>query len=153
MFCTPDLRLSRSTATVTVKLLHTDINCLNYVLATARSSRSAVSPRLLAYFIAAREIPRSFVTVHRFVSVVAIANYRLDRTYQPPVPAYSHRRSGLRGADSHLAFALNAFFRRPHLALNMRRECGLFSPSAVALFSLTLFIAINLSASSPPYIF
>lgn len=58
-FVLPDYAYRDRTATVTVKLLRPDINCLNYVLATARSSHSAVSPRLFARFIAVREIPRS----------------------------------------------------------------------------------------------
>lgn len=66
-FCTSGLRLSRSTATVTVKLLHADINCLNYALATARSSRVAA---FIRYFIATREISK-FVTVRRFDNDVA----------------------------------------------------------------------------------
>lgn len=96
-------------------------------------SDSAIQP--LATFCSlfhSAQNTEKFVTVHRFVNVASLITSRLresttcSRLFSSAYEAPS--------SDSHPAFALNTFFRRPHLVLNMRRECGLFPPTAIVLY-------------------
>lgn len=124
-FCTLNLWLSRSTATV--NLLHAD------KLSELCISDSAIQPMasFVHYFIA-RKIPRN-LSPYIDLSQPGIVNYvqtaRINHLFSPIL-------IGLRGAAVRFppSVCIEYVFRRPHLALNMRRECGLFLPSIIILF-------------------